>query len=293
MGMILRSCQTRFAFPRPAILMGIVNVTPDSFSDGGQFLNPEAAVQRAMTLVEAGAEIIDIGGESTRPGAAPVSESEELCRVLPVFEALSGRTEAVLSIDTQKVAVARAALRAGAGMVNDIGANREDPEMWRLVAESGAAYVAMHMQGTPQTMHLGPAYGNVRREVADFFEDRSRKLSVAGVSSEQMVFDVGIGFGKTFEHNLELLAGLEVFASLGRPLLIGVSRKSFLGTQTGAGVGQRLPAALACTTWAVASGANIIRTHDVAATRQAVLMTEALMASSKARKDNSAAQHEN
>jgi dihydropteroate synthase len=281
MGMILRSCRARFVFPRPAILMGIVNVTPDSFSDAGQFLHPEAAVDRALALVEAGAEIIDIGGESTRPMAAPVSESEELRRVMPVLEALAGRTRALISIDTRKPAVARAALRAGAGMVNDIGANRKEPEIWRLVAETGAAYVAMHMQGDPQTMQISPAYKDVRREVAAFFEDRCQRLIGAGVASEQLVLDVGIGFGKTFEHNLELIAGLKDFARFGRPLLIGVSRKSFLAKQTGVAVGERLPAALACTCWAVASGAGIIRTHDVEATRQAVLMTEALVARSE------------
>ncbi len=259
--------------------MGIVNVTPDSFSDGGAFFNPQAAVDHALRLEAEGAEIIDIGGESTRPNATPVSEQEELRRVLPVIEALSGRLKVPISIDTQKPAVARAALVAGASIINDIGANRTDPSMWRLASGTGAGYVAMHMQGTPATMQLNPCYADVTREVCSFFEERMSKLTEAGVMPEQMILDVGIGFGKTIEHNLELLRHLKAFRRFERPLLLGVSRKSFLGRITGgADVAGRLPAAMACVCWAVQQGVQIVRTHDVVETLDAVRTTERLLA---------------
>jgi dihydropteroate synthase len=275
--MILKGSQTKFTFPRPTMVMGIVNVTPDSFSDGGRFLEPNAAVERSLQLVEEGAEIIDLGGESTRPSAVPVSEVEELRRVMPVLERLAGRVQALLSIDTYKPGVAREALRAGAGMINDIAANRNDPAMWHVVAEGRAAYVVMHMQGTPQTMQVNPKYENVGLEVACFFEDRMNQLAAAGVSSEQIVLDVGIGFGKTREHNLTLLAGLASYARFGRPLLLGVSRKSFLGKWGGDAVEARLPATLAVTCGAVRAGVQIIRTHDVSPTVQAIRMTEEIL----------------
>jgi dihydropteroate synthase len=275
--MVLRAGSFQFQFPRPAVLMGIVNVTPDSFSDGGRFQDPAAAAERALALAEEGAEIIDIGGESTRPGAVPVSEGEELRRVLPVLERLRGRIQALLSIDTYKPQVAREALRAGAGMVNDIGANRADPEMWQVVAEHGAGYIAMHMQGRPATMQVHPAYADVRREVASFFEDRLAGLAGAGVALDQVALDVGIGFGKTRRHNLELVAGLGCFARFGRPLVLGVSRKSFLGDRGETRVEERLPAALACSSYAVQTGVQILRTHDVKRTLQAVRMTEEIL----------------
>lgn len=275
--MILRAGHFEFAFPRPALVMGIVNVTPDSFSDGGRFLEPNEAIDHALKLAEEGAEIIDIGGESTRPHAVPVSEAEELRRVMPVLEGLAGRLKAVVSIDTYKPRVAREALLAGAQMINDIGAARQDPAMWRAAAESGAAYVAMHMQGTPATMQQSPVYRDVRREVAVFFEDRMKRLADAGVKSEHIVLDVGIGFGKTREHNLQLLGGLREFGRLGRPLMLGVSRKSFLGSEAGAGPEERLPAALAVSCWAVEAGVQIIRTHDVGPTLRAMRMSEEIM----------------
>ncbi|MBI2927338.1 MAG: dihydropteroate synthase [Verrucomicrobia bacterium] len=258
--------------------MGVLNVTPDSFSDGGKFRDPAAAVARGQELIAEGADLIDVGGESTRPNATPVSVDEELHRVLPVIEQLAPRATVPLSIDTQKPAVARAALAAGASLVNDVAANRADPEMWRVVAAAGAGYVVMHMQGTPQTMQLNPTYTDVVREVGEFFEERLRQLALAGVSAEQVVLDVGIGFGKTLEHNLELLTHLNRFTKCRRPLLVGLSRKSFIGRLLGVEVAERLPASLAGACWAVAAGAQILRTHDVAATRQAVRMTEALLA---------------
>lgn len=275
--MILRARQFEFVFPRRTVIMGIVNVTPDSFSDGGLYLDPKAAVAHAVKLVEEGAEIIDVGGESTRPQALPVEESEELRRVIPVIEQLAACLRVPLSIDTRKPGVARAALQAGASLVNDVEANREDPAMWQAVAEAGAGYVAMHMQGTPQTMQSKPTYGNVVDEVGLFFADRLARLGAAGLKPEQVVLDVGIGFGKTVEHNLELLAGLNRFKKFGRPLLLGVSRKSFLGKLLGTEVAARLPAGLACVCWAVGAGVQVIRTHDVGATLQAVRMTENIL----------------
>ena len=292
--------------------MGVVNVTPDSFSDGGMFLDATAAVAHALKLVEQGAEILDIGGESTRPGATPVSEAEELRRVIPVIEELvsklAGRATSpaspsphpspigwervsegrvrvspvLISIDTHKPAVARAALAAGASIVNDIAANRDDEMMWRVVAESGAGYVCMHMQGTPATMQVEPKYADVVREVGDFFAERLARLKNSGVDAEHVVLDVGIGFGKTVEQNLALLAGLGSFTKYERPLLLGVSRKSFLGKFSSAKVEERLPAALACTTLALAEGVKIIRTHDVVETLQAVRAAEAILALAKA-----------
>jgi dihydropteroate synthase len=275
--MLLRARQFAFAFPRPALLMGVVNATPDSFYGGARFDDAPAAVAHALRLVEEGADIIDVGGESSRPGAASVSEAEELRRVLPVLEALSGATTIALSIDTVKPGVARQALRAGACMINDNAANREDEEMWRLAAESGAAYVAVHMQGTPATMQENPVYGDVAAEVDRFFEDRLKRLRSRGVNAEQVVLDVGLGFGKRLEDNLRLLAQLRRFAKWERPLLVGASRKSFVGAASGAKVQERLPPSLACACWGVANGARIIRCHDVAATRHALRMTEALM----------------
>jgi dihydropteroate synthase len=263
------------------MVMGIVNVTPDSFSDGGRFLNPSVAVAHALKMVEQGAEIIDVGGESTRPGAAPVGEAEELRRAIPVIEQLAGRVAVPVSIDTLKPAVARAALQAGASIVNDVGANRSDDAMWRVVADTGAGYVCVHMQGTPQTMQLSPAYADVAKEVGVFFVERLRRLNDSGVGADQVVLDVGIGFGKTAEHNLQLLAGLRSFRKLERPLALGVSRKSFIGKLLGVAVAERLPGSLACACWAAQADVHIIRTHDVAETVQAIRMTEAIVAQEK------------
>jgi dihydropteroate synthase len=279
--MTFRARQFTFSFPRPAIVVGIVNVTPDSFSDGGRFFDAEKAVSHAIQLVDQGAEILDIGGESTRPGAEPVSETEELRRVMPVIEALSSRVKVPLSIDTIKPSVAKAALAAGASMVNDIAASRSEEMMWRVVAEAGAGYVCMHMQGTPQTMQANPVYSDVVFEVDGFFRDRLQRLNACGIKPEQVVLDVGIGFGKTLEHNLQLLAGLRSLKKLERPLLLGVSRKSFIGKLVGAETPERLPGSLACACVAVAAGVEMIRAHDVAETVQAVRMTEAILARQK------------
>jgi dihydropteroate synthase len=279
--MIFRARQFEFVFPRPALVMGVVNVTPDSFSDGGKFPDANMAVAHALKLVADGAEILDIGGESTRPGAEPVTEAEELRRVLPVIKQLAGGVNVPISIDTVKPAVARAALAAGASIVNDVAAHRDDSAMGRGVAEFRAGYVCMHARGIPPTMQENPVYGDVVREVGEFFQERLGRLNAVGVAADQVVLDVGIGFGKTMEHNLQLLANLQSFKTMARPLLIGVSRKSFIGKLLGVGLSERLSASLACACLAVESGAQIIRVHDVTETVQAVRMAEALLARRK------------
>ncbi|MDP6795832.1 MAG: dihydropteroate synthase [Verrucomicrobiota bacterium] len=258
------------------LVMGIVNITPDSFADGGRFLGTDLAVDHALRLADEGAEIIDIGGESTRPGSVPVTVEEELRRVIPVIEGLGKRSVCVLSVDTQKPEVAKAALAAGASIINDIAANRKSPDMWEVVAGAKAGYVCMHMQGTPQTMQAKPRYDDVLREVGDFFSERLTKMAEHGVCGEQVALDPGIGFGKNLEHNIKLLSELNRFSVAERPLLVGVSRKSFIGKLLGTTTGDRLPASLACAAWAAIEGAHIVRVHDVAETAQAVRMAEEL-----------------
>lgn len=276
--MIWRARQFSYQFPRPVLLMGVVNVTPDSFSDGGKFQEAEAAIAHGLNLVAQGADLLDIGGESTRPGAQPVPAQEELRRVLPVVEGLRGRVEVPLSVDTTKLEVARACLEAGASILNDVGANRNEPALWELAAQTGAGYVLMHAQGNSQTMQLNPHYGDVVGEIGCFLKERLEGITAAGVSPEQVVLDVGLGFGKSLTHNLQLLAGIRAFKVYRRPLLLGASRKSFIGKVTGeTDPAHRLPGSLACACWATREGVEIIRTHDVAATRQAVKMIEALV----------------
>jgi dihydropteroate synthase len=277
----LKAGQFEFVFPRPTLVMGVLNVTPDSFSDGGMFLEPEAAVRRGLEMVQEGADIIDIGGESTRPHAVPVSQEEEMGRVLPVIKSLAAVVRVPLSVDTTKVEVARAALRAGVSIVNDVAANRADEEMWRLVGETGAGYVCMHMQGTPATMQINPTYTSVVAEVEQFFRERLARLGSCGVEFNRIILDPGVGFGKKIEHNLELLGSLKRLARLDRPLLLGVSRKSFLGKVSGPEPRQRLVPALACACLAVQDGVRLIRTHDVVETVQAVRMTEAVLSHRK------------
>jgi dihydropteroate synthase len=272
--MLFCARQFEFVFPRPALVMGIVNVTPDSFSDGGKFFDPRKAVQHALKLIEQGAEILDIGGESTRPNAKPVSEKEELRRVIPVIEKLALKIKIPISIDTMKPAVAGAALAAGASIVNDVAASRSGGEMWKVVSEFRAGYVCMH---APPALHKIEKKKNIAAEVERFFRERLEKFKAAGISPEQIIFDPGIGFGKTPGQNLQLLAGLRSFKKLKRPLLVGVSRKSFMGKLLGAELNERLPASLACASLAVAGGVQIIRAHDVAETVQAARMTEAVM----------------
>jgi dihydropteroate synthase len=257
-------------------LMGIVNVTPDSFSDGGRYLDPRSAIAHGLELEREGAAILDVGGESTRPGAAPVSLAEEQRRVIPVLEALATqRSGAQLSIDTAKAAVAAAALDAGATFVNDVTALRHDPDMAELVARSGADCCLMHMLGEPRTMQRNPRYQDVVGEVKAFLEARMAFAVAEGIAEERIVLDPGIGFGKTIEHNLELLRRLNELVALGRPVSIGTSRKSFLGRLTGSEVGDRVAGTIATNVLAYERGARVFRVHDVAPARDALVVTAA------------------
>jgi dihydropteroate synthase len=265
--------------PPGVFIVGILNVTPDSFSDGGRFLDPDAGVEQALRLAAEGADLVDVGGESTRPGAPAVPEDEELRRVIPVLERLAQVGFPVpLSIDTSKPAVARAALAAGAAMVNDVQA-LADPELARVVAEAGVPVVLMHMRGTPRDMRDRAVYGDVVSEVRSELAEALERAVRAGIREDRIVLDPGIGFAKTAGQSVEVLARLPELARLGRPLLVGPSRKSFIGALTGAPAGDRLPGTLAAVTAAVLGGATFIRVHDVAAARQASLVAAALRAS--------------
>ncbi|HXV04626.1 MAG TPA: dihydropteroate synthase [Solirubrobacterales bacterium] len=257
-------------------LMGVVNVTPDSFSDGGMYLDPAAAIAHGEELVRDGADLLDVGGESTRPGAEAVSAEEELRRVVPVIEGLAGGS-AVISIDTSKAAVAEAALGAGAEIVNDVTALRGDPEIGALCAERGAGLVLMHMQGDPRTMQEHPTYDDVVEDVKAFLAERLEAAVAAGVDEERVWLDPGIGFGKTLEHNLELLRRLGELRELGRPLVIGASRKSFIGKIDGSPVGERLGGTIAASLLAAAEGADVLRVHDVAEMAQALRLAQAIL----------------
>jgi len=257
--------------PRP-LVMGIVNVTPDSFSDGGKYATRDAAVAHGLELVRQGADILDVGGESTRPGAVPVSGAEEIRRVVPVVEALARQTSVPISVDTSKGEVARASLAAGARSVNDVTALTGDPSMAETVRAGKAGVVLMHMQGTPATMQRDPLYADVVAEVGTFFAERLRTIASQGIAGEQAVLDPGIGFGKTSEHNLALVARLEEFQRFGRPVCLGVSRKGFVGRLLNdRPVERRLAGSLAAVCYALARGAvQIIRVHDVEETRDAI-----------------------
>jgi dihydropteroate synthase len=259
----------RDRFPTPAV-MGVVNVTPDSFSDGGLYLDPAAAIARGRELAAEGADLLDVGGESTRPGSDPVSAGVELDRVLPVIEGLVGAGAAPVSVDTMKAEVARQALAAGASFVNDVTALRHDPEMAGVIAEAGVPVCLMHMLGTPKTMQQDPRYQDVVAEVSEFLLERAAAAEAAGVPRDLICLDPGIGFGKTLDHNLELLAHLERLAGLGYPLLIAVSRKRFLGAITGRGEADRLAATIAANVAALERGAWMFRVHDVRPNREAL-----------------------
>jgi dihydropteroate synthase len=258
------------------LLMGVLNVTPDSFSDGGEFFAREAAVRHGMAMARAGAEIIDIGGESTRPGAEPVSSNDELERVIPVIEALAKSARVFLSIDTSKSVVARAALEAGAVVINDVTGGRGDAEMFALAAEKRAAIIIMHMQGTPRTMQQNPTYSDVVAEVADFFRQQYARAVRSGIDPMSIAFDPGIGFGKTPAHNLELLANLPRLQVEDRPLVVGVSRKSFLKQIAGARGKEN--ATVALTSLLRERGAHVLRVHEVQPNAHALRTTEALLA---------------
>jgi dihydropteroate synthase len=257
-------------------LMGVVNVTPDSFSDGGLYLDPEAAVAHGRELAAAGAEILDVGGESTRPGADPVGAEEELRRVVPVIRGLVG-SQSRVSVDTSKAEVASAALDSGAEIVNDVTALRGDPEMGVLCAERGATVVLMHMLGEPRTMQDDPRYDDVVLDVKAFLAERLESAVAAGIEEDRVWLDPGIGFGKTAAHNMELLRRLGELRELGRPLVVGTSRKSFIGRVDGSPADQRLGGTIASSVLAAAEGADVLRVHDVAEVRQALTVATAIL----------------
>jgi dihydropteroate synthase len=264
--------------PGPNVV-GILNVTPDSFSDGGDFLDPEAAAVRAAAMLDEGAGMLDIGGESTRPGSDPVSQEEEIRRVVPVIERiLSTRPEAVISIDTYRSGTATAALEAGASLVNDVTALRGDPRMASVIQEAGCQVILMHMQGEPKSMQKEPHYEDVVREVRDFLAERAEYAVAAGVGPEHMIVDPGIGFGKNLEHNLALLRNLDAIVDLGFPVLIGASRKSFIERITSVQEAKdRVSGTVATTVLAYERGATFFRVHDVRANREALAVAEAVL----------------
>ena len=273
---------TLTAGPGP-VVVGILNVTPDSFSDGGDFFDPEAAAEHAAAMLDEGADMLDVGGESTRPGSDPVSQEEEIRRVVPVLKRiLSVRPEAVISVDTYRSGTAKAALEAGASLVNDVTALRGDPGMVSLIEEAACPVILMHMQGEPKTMQKEPNYQDVVREVRDFLAERAEYAVAAGVRLENIIVDPGIGFGKNFEHNLALLRNLDALVDLGFPVLIGTSRKSFVERITGVQEARdRVFGTVATTVLAFEQGATFFRVHDVRANRQALAVAEAVLNTSR------------
>jgi dihydropteroate synthase len=264
-------------FDGRALVMGILNVTPDSFSDGGRYAATDAAIARGLEIARQGADIIDVGGESTRPDAKPVDLDEELRRVLPVVEGLSRQTSLPLSIDTSKARVAEACLAAGAHIVNDVTALTGEPRMLEVARAAGAGVILMHMQGTPATMQIAPHYDDVVHDISRFLLQRLQDVTARGLALERIALDPGVGFGKTHQHNLEIVARLAEFQRLGRPICLGASRKGFIGKITGRPLGERMVGSVAVVCHALAHGAaQIVRVHDVAQTRDAVLLFEAL-----------------
>ena len=266
-----------FMLQERPLIMGILNVTPDSFSDGGRYYGRTEAVARGRRMLEEGADILDIGGESTRPGAEEVPAEEELRRVIPVIESLADDPGVVISVDTRKAAVAREALRVGARIINDVSALAGDPEMPAVARESGAGVILMHMRGTPRTMQIEPSYDDVVAEVAGYLGSRVETLAArAGLDRQRMAVDPGIGFGKSLEHNLELLANLPAIGAIGAPVVVGLSRKSFLGKLTGRPAEERLAASLAALVFCAWNGAHVLRVHDVKESCDAVTIATVL-----------------
>jgi dihydropteroate synthase len=271
-----------FDLSRQGLIMGVLNVTPDSFSDGGNFFDMENALEHGLRMAAEGANIVDVGGESTRPGAEAVAAEEELGRVIPVIERLHTKTEVVISIDTSKAEVARAAIRAGASIVNDVTGGRGDEEMMPLIAETKSAFIIVHMQGTPKRMQIAPQYTNVVSEISNFFRQQYDRAIVYSIDPMAIAFDPGIGFGKTLEHNLELLAHLEMLRTCDRPIVIGVSRKSFLGKLINSTqISDRLAPAVALTSLLRTRGADVFRVHDVKENVNALKITEAILQTPK------------
>ena len=261
---------------RMPLVMGIVNVTPDSFSDGGKFLDPHAAIRHGRYLVEQGADWIDVGGESTRPGSTRITAEEELRRVMPVIRGLARAVHVPIAIDTSKADVASAALQAGASIVNDITALHGDPAMARVIARARARVILMHMRGTPQTMQRHPRYHDVVEDVSSFLSEAATRAMASGIARARIFLDPGLGFGKTVTHNLQLLRGLPRLASLGFPMIIGPSRKSFIGKMLDADLHARVPGTLACIAWAQRAGVAAVRVHDVRETVDCLRMLQAI-----------------
>ena len=264
------------SFGRRSLIMGILNVTPDSFSDGGFYLDVAAAVDRGKEMAKDGADVIDVGGESSRPGASPASAEEELARVLPVVEGLVDEISVPVSIDTCKSEVARRVLETGAHIVNDITALQGDAEMARVVAEMGAGVILMHMRGTPRTMQQSPVYDDVVSDISAWLHCRIEYAETEGIPPDRIIIDPGIGFGKTVNHNLEILRRLDEFRHLNKPILIGTSRKSFIGKILDLPVNSRIEGTAATITWAIAHGADMVRVHDVKVMHRVARMTDAL-----------------
>lgn len=266
-----------FELGRRTWLVGVVNVTPDSFYDGGLYFEPARAIERALTLAAEGADIIDIGGESSRPGSIPIPAKEEKKRILPVVEVLRQKNDVLISVDTTKAEVAEAALAVGADIINDISAGRFDPQMFPVVARAKAAVILMHMKGTPRTMQLAPHYDDVLGEVKAFLGERLEAAESCGVARESVLLDPGIGFGKTLEHNLTLLNNLQFFEELGRPLMVGISRKSFIGKILKLEVKDRLEGTIAASVVSILRGASLLRVHDIQAVKRAIAVAEAIL----------------
>lgn len=264
-------------FESGAVLMGILNVTPDSFSDGGRYADKEKAVERAMQMIEEGADIVDVGGESSRPGSFPIDAETEISRVLPVIERLKAETDILISVDTQKSVVAEAALRAGAHIINDISALESDRRMMEVARRHKAGLILMHKKGEPRDMQNDPQYGNVTDEVSGYLKERINFLSGMGIASETIAVDPGIGFGKTTEHNIELIAHIERMRAGGRPVVIGLSRKHFLGRLTGRAVNERLAASLGALAYCLLKGASVMRVHDVKESRDVLIVLNAFL----------------
>ena len=262
---------------RPTLVMGILNVTPDSFSDGGKFSQAEAALEHAQKMAEEGADWIDIGAESTRPGSQRVSDEEQLARLRPVFKSIRAKVDIVLSVDTTRARVAAEALDCGIDVINDISAGRDDPELFGLAAKRGAPMILMHMQGEPATMHHAPHYENVTAEVIAFLQERIAAARSAGIDASKILIDPGIGFGKTVRHDLQLLRDLSQVSALGHPVVVGTSRKSFIGKVTGESARSgRVFGTAATVAWAAANQAGVVRVHDVTAMSQVVRMIRAI-----------------
>lgn len=271
-------CRDRtVSFQSGALLMGILNVTPDSFSDGGRYADTENAVGRATQMIEEGADIIDVGGESSRPGSFPVDAETEMSRVLPVIERLKAKTDILISVDTRKSAVAEAALKAGARIINDISALESDRRMTEVARRHKAGLILMHKKGESREMQNDPQYGNVTDEVSGYLKERINFLSGTGIASETIAVDPGIGFGKTTEHNIELIAHIERMRECGRPVVIGLSRKHFLGRLTGRAVNERLAASLGALAYCILNGASVMRVHDVKESRDVLLVLNAFL----------------